>query len=213
MNFQKYFNTLKDWKRLPAYNLESRIDSFIGFFLPDILKESLNIEVKGIIPGFPLRVGTIHPEYSGKPVAERSYKVDFYVPGEDGVHYFIEVKTAIGSLRDPQDDYLDKATERGMEKIIDGLTRLAKMATFSHKEKYDHLLRKLKEYGILNEIQSFISPEDTIQVIYIRPRLPRKDKGERVIDFKTVARILEEKYPEDEFVMEFAKSLEAWSMD
>ncbi len=213
MNFQKYFETLRDWKRLPAYSLETRIDSLIGFFLPDIMKEALNIEVKGIIPELPLRVGTIHPEYQGKPMAERSYKVDFYILGEDGVHYLIEVKSASGSRRDAQDDYLEKAKACGMEKIIDGLTRIAKMTSFKYKDEYNHLLRKLKDNGIINEIESFISPDDKIQVVYIQPRIRRSDRDKQVIDFASIAQILRTKYPDDEFTAEFAKALEAWAED
>ncbi len=213
MKFQNYFKTLKDWKRLPAYKLETRIDSIIGFFLPDIMQETLDVEVKGIIPELPLRVGTIHPEYNGKPMAERSYKVNFYVLGSDGLHYFIEVKTASGSRRAPQDDYLMKAKEIGMTKIIDGLTRIAKMTSFKYKEKYAHLLGKLLDFGLINKIESFISPNDEIRVIYIQPKTPRRSKGERVIDFNTIAQILRNKYPDDEFTREFANALAVWAED
>ena len=35
-----YFKTLEGWKRLPAYKLETRIDSIVGFALPKIIKDN-----------------------------------------------------------------------------------------------------------------------------------------------------------------------------
>ena len=130
MNFHKYFKTLKDWKRLPAYRLEPRIDSFIGFFLPDILGEHLGAGVSGTIPELPIRLGTVDPEKEGTKDADRSNKVDFYVLGKDGIHYFIEVKSDSSSRRDEQDKYLKKSSEYGMQKIVEGIIRISKATSY-----------------------------------------------------------------------------------
>ena len=210
MNFKNYFSTLKDWNRFPAYHLEDRIEPLIGYFLPDIIQSALGVKVKGVIPEFPLRLGTIRPEFGGKPISERSYKVSFYALGEDGTHYLIELRTILSPSFGQQDDFLQKAKERGMEKIIDGLTRIAKLTSHKATNKYEHLKDKLKELGILNKIETFIHPMKEIQIIAIQPKLPRKDRGEKVITFQTVVKILKENYPEDEFVVEFASALESW---
>jgi len=34
----EYFATLEDWKRLPAYKLETRVDSLVGFALPTVIE-------------------------------------------------------------------------------------------------------------------------------------------------------------------------------
>ena len=60
MNPQTYFDMLIDWKQLPAYKLEPRIDSLVGYYLPDILNEFLGEKIVGGIPELPLRLGTIH---------------------------------------------------------------------------------------------------------------------------------------------------------
>ena len=212
MNFHKYFKILKDWKRLPAYRLEPRIDSFIGFFLPDILKENPGMDIKDVkIPELPIRLGTVDPEKEGTNHADRSYKVDFYVQDSDGLHYFIEVKSDMDSRRDSQDKYLKKSVECGMQRIVEGIIRIAEVSTY--KKKYNYLKEKLRELGIIDNEERFTGSKNEIQVIYIQPRILKEDNDKRVIDFKTIAEILKKKYPSDEFVKEFAKALNIWSKD
>ena len=78
MEWNKYFEMLQDWKLLPAYRAEPRIDSFIGYYLKEILSDKLKDQINGIIPEFPLRLGTINPNINDKNYADRSYKVDFF---------------------------------------------------------------------------------------------------------------------------------------
>ena len=81
MNPQAYFDMLIDWKQLPAYKLEPRIDSLVGYYLPDILNEFLGDKIVGMIPELPLRKGTLYPELEGSRQADLSTKVDFYALG------------------------------------------------------------------------------------------------------------------------------------
>jgi len=60
MDFTKYFSQMVDWKKLPAYKLEPRIDSFIGYYLLDILKEYTKEVYVDIIPEFPLSPNTVN---------------------------------------------------------------------------------------------------------------------------------------------------------
>ena len=79
--------------------------------------------------------------------------------------------------------------------------------------RYKHLLGKLRDLGIINDEEKFTGNKDDIKVIYIQPKKLEDDKAENVIDFKTIAEILQTKYPTDEFTLEYAKALDAWSED
>ena len=61
MDWYEYFKMMIDWKKLPAYRAEPRIDSLIGYYLKDILSNELGDQITGIIPEFPLRLGTVNP--------------------------------------------------------------------------------------------------------------------------------------------------------
>lgn len=211
MDFKKYFKTLQDWKKLPAYRLEPRIDAYIGFFLPDILEE--NVELTNIIPELPIRLGTVNPDVENKNHAERSYRMDFYVLGKDGTHYFVKVKSDSGSRRESQDVYLKKSVDCGMQSIVEGIILISKITSNKYKEKYQHLLGKLRDLGLINDEEKFTGSKNDIKVIYIQPKKREGDKAENVIDFKTIAKILQTKYPTDEFTLEYAKALDAWSED
>ncbi|KMQ49720.1 hypothetical protein CHISP_3384 [Chitinispirillum alkaliphilum] len=69
MDWKHYFEIMKDWKRLPAYKAEPRIDSLIGYYLSDIVAELWNDEITGIIPELPIRLGTVKPKYEGSNFA------------------------------------------------------------------------------------------------------------------------------------------------
>jgi len=34
VDWMNYFEMMKDWKKLPAYRAEPRIDSLVGYYLP-----------------------------------------------------------------------------------------------------------------------------------------------------------------------------------
>ena len=81
MEWNEYFKMMIDWKKLPAYKAETRIDSLIGFYLRPIISEYLKEEIDGIIPELPIRLGTVKPELENTKYSERSYKVDFFAIG------------------------------------------------------------------------------------------------------------------------------------
>jgi len=47
-------------RKLPAYQLERRADIFLSIYLPDILSNKFGVRVEGVIPEFPIDIGTIH---------------------------------------------------------------------------------------------------------------------------------------------------------
>jgi hypothetical protein len=209
MNWAKYFEMMVDWKLLPAYKAEPRIDSFVGFFLPEFMSEFLNEKIIGIVPELPIRLGTVKPKHEGTSYADRSYKVDFYLLGEGGINYLIEFKTDTGSRRDKQDTYLEEAKDIGMKSLVKGILQIASVS--SYKKKYNHLLNKLKSIGILNNENTYSGKSDKIQIIYIQPK--RTEDGHQCVDFQWISKWLNKKYKDGEFEAEFSRALIKWSID
>jgi hypothetical protein len=121
MNWKKYFEMMIDWKKLPAYKAEPRIDSLIGYFLQDILEEYFEEKIETIIPELPIRLGTVRPELENTKYAERSYKVDFFAVGNNDTNYLVEFKTDTNSRRLKQDEYLINSKKLGTSKLINGI--------------------------------------------------------------------------------------------
>lgn len=206
MDWRKYFETLIDWKKLPAYRAEPRIDSLLGFYLNEILSDFKKIKIDGIIPELPLRLGTIHPEHNEKNFADRSYKVDFFAIGNNGVNYLIEFKTDPSSRRDSQDIYLIKSTELGTKKLLDGILTIAKVS--SYKNKYRHLLDKLIEYGLFSVDLNYTGKNPICETIYIIPS--NTNKANNVIDFQRIVNWFEKSEKLDDFEKSFKDTLQLW---
>ena len=209
MNWKGYFELLKDWKKLPAYKVEPRIDSLIAYFLPGILSDFLNVKIIGVIPELPIRLGTVKPSHEGSTYADRSYKVDFLVIGDNGLNYLVEVKTDSRSRRDKQDTYLLETKGLGTKEIIEGVIKIAKVSTYT--EKYNYLKAKLRECGLLNNQDSYTGLNPNFEIIYIQPSNYKKESN--VIDFKQIADWLKKNYPNSEFEMELSIALIGWSLD
>ena len=207
LDWNTYFATLKDWKRLPAYKAEPRIDSLVGHFLPRLLTDLLGIEVLALIPELPLRKGTLCTEFEGTVHAERSWKVDFLAVGPDRC-WLVEFKTDSGSRREVQDDYLRDAVRVGTGAVVDGIVRIASVSPY--KRKYAHLLGKLREAGLLNgEVWSGRCP--TMEILYVQPSSPAE--GERGLGFEQIAAWLEALPKAGGFEKAFAGALREWAGD
>lgn len=207
-----YFDTLEDWKCLPAYKLEVRIDSIVGFALSNVIKDVMGYSVTTIIPELPLRVGTIYPNHEGKN--DRSYKVDFYVLTECHKNLFIEFKFDSKSRNDKQNDYLKKAIERGMEEILKGIIRIASVNTY--KKKYGYLLEKLKNFELVTRRANnfHATPrQSAIELIYIQPKVLKGDEGKFIIDYERLADSICKCYNGSAFMERFANSIRNWSSD
>ena len=210
MNWSGYFAMMEDWKRLPSYKAEPRIDSLIGFFLPKMMADLLGDTIIGIIPELPIRLGTVKPHLKDATYADKSYKVDFYLLGSSGTHYFIEFKTDSGSRRDEQDTYLDEARKVGMGEVCRGIIRIASVS--SYKRKYGHLRAKMESLGLVDGAGKFTGKADTIEIVYVQPH--RKDgDASRIIDFMQVSKWLTDIAGHGEFETAFAKTLRIWSED
>lgn len=207
----EYFDLLEDWKLLPAYKLEMRIDSLVGFVLAEISSEIFEVETKVLVPELPLRKGTLYPKFDKTVSANRSYKVDFYIRGMEGENLFIEFKSDSGSIREDQDEYLQISRKRKMKKIVQGILKL--WGKTRQKAKYNHLLEKLIEGGLIDESNSLLIEDEEIQIKYIKPSTSIDDEPSEVVNFKLLAESIRRVYKTDDFLRRFADSLEAWGSD
>ncbi len=208
MNWKEYFEMMIDWKQLPAYKAEMRIDSLIGYFLKPILENYLHEKFDEIIPELPIRLGTVRPELESTKYAERSYKVDFFAIGNKNTNYLIEFKTDTNSRRTKQDEYLNISKELGTSKIIDGILRISSIS--SYRKKYNYLKNKLQKSGLLNENFEYSGKNKKLELIYIQPTNHNNENF--VIDFNWIADWLEKDY-KDTFKTELANALRIWSND
>lgn len=208
MDWAAYFARMKDWKRLPAYRAEPRIDSLVGHFLPRLLPDLLGLEVRALIPELPLRKGTLRPEFVGTVHAERSWKVDFLAVGTDR-NWLIEFKTASGSRRDQQDAYLEDAVNVGTRAVLGGIAQIARSSTY--KAKYAHLLSTLQQAELLDAHQVWTGKNPAMEILFVQPSPPKN--GERGLGFEQIADWLEAQPSQDGFMTAFADALRCWAAD
>ncbi len=202
MNIIKTIDLLLDWKKLPAYRAEPRVDFIVAGALPEILRERYNEEIKLIIPELPIRIGSIYPKIN----INKSYKVDFYVLLNNGKNIFIEFKTDSNSIRTEQDKYLEAAQNVGMKKILEGIVEISKASTY--KTKYSYLINKLISNSLLSVTKDGFKVKvksNKIDLLYILP----KAKKQNEIGFDEVGEIM--KNSNDKFYKHFGEILQSWS--
>ena len=213
------FDLLDRWRHLPSYRLEPRADAVFGLFLPDALDRHL--APRGIaihprfIPEFPL----------GQSDTKLSDKADFFARSQDREHAFlIELKTDMGSLRDSQEDYLNRAVERGLAAVLCDIRSMAKSRNPQARRKYFHLLKAIAALDLMT------LPPDLEGKIYDHPRgvyecidgigipsalpdievihvLPETVEGMDCIDYETFAGVVEDR---GQIGRRFATSLRNW---
>jgi hypothetical protein len=209
LDWNQYFRMLKDWKLLPAYKVEPRIDSIIGYYLPMFISDFLKIKVIGIIPELPIRLGTVKPDHEGSSYADRSYKVDFLLVGDNDINYLVEFKTDSKSRREDQDTYLLEAKKVGTKGIIEGIMKISQVS--SYKPKYNHLKEKLRLIGLINPEGKYTGLNQALDIIYVQPSNHKNEKS--VIDFHWMANWFKSNYPGAEFENELADALDIWAKD
>ena len=109
----RVFQNLDRWRHLPAYQLERRADAFFSPYLKGLLEDFTRDRLMDIIiPELPIKDEHSH----------RSAKVDYALFSEDRtVAYLVELKTDLGSRRESQDLYLERAKQMGFRSILEGL--------------------------------------------------------------------------------------------
>ncbi|MFH2038099.1 MAG: hypothetical protein ABIJ65_01555 [Chloroflexota bacterium] len=203
---QNIFDNLDLWRNLPAYQLERRADIFFSIYLPEILSRKVGMDIEGVIPEFPIRVGSIQPEQD----INKSFKVDYLAKARDGkTILFVELKTDRSSRRGKQDWYLQRASQVGMIELLVGLRQICKVTR--SRKKYRVLLGLLQDMGliVMDNVEAFeIVPADyNIQVVYIQPNNPLGQ--ENVITFEEISQLINKHG--DELSLRFSKSLLKWS--
>ena len=213
------FDLLDRWRHLPSYRLEPRADAIFGLFLPDALDRHLaprGIAVdRLVIPEFPL----------GQIDTKRSDKADFFAVSRDrGYAFLVELKTDMDSLRDAQENYLNRAVKRGMAALLCEIKSMAKATNPRARRKYFHLLKAVADLDLMNlpvdlEDRIYDSPQGVydcvdrigipsalpdIEVIHV---LPEAVKGMDCIDFESFAAVVEGRGRIGEL---FAASLRNW---
>lgn len=208
MDWTAYFEMMKDWKRLPAYKAEPRIDSLVGHYLPAMLSDLLGEPMTGIVPELPLHIATLRPQIP----SNQSWKVDFLLVGET-CNWLVEFKTDSGSRRGAQDDYLLDAQRVGTDAVLDGVRRIEKATSSQYRHKYAHLLGKLRTLGLLDEANAWTGRNPGFEIVYVQPHGTAGEGKERVVDFCQMAEWLEAKFPGDPFETAFAAALRGWAGD
>lgn len=204
------FAMLAEWRHLPAYQLERRVDVFFGLFMPEIVAHLYDRETPDatgadvrvmVVPEFPLHKGLL-----GIANNDQSVKVDFAVfrrkPKEKQI-FLVELKTDCTSISDTQLKNMLKAKRIGPEKLLSGVLKAAKAS--KEKRKYAQLLWRLgdKELGCIDGTDGFKQmrmanqpkltesfrclsvgegwSEADVRLVLIRPKkCPREDKDENV---------------------------------
>ncbi len=139
---------LEEWRHLPAYQLERRVDVFFGLFLREIIEYRFHKPGGVVIPEFPLHKGNVLGEKDSKRKNE-SVKVDFAVfcGNRDKRIFLVELKTDSKSIRGNQLDHMLKASKKGPECVLGGVLEAAIHSPV--KPKYGHLLYKLHQIGCI----------------------------------------------------------------
>jgi hypothetical protein len=209
-----YFDTLEDWKKLPAYRLEVRIDSLVGFALPKVLERLYGYRAAVIIPELPIRLGAVRPQPEDRDSADRSYKVDFFVLTVCRRNILVEFKTDSGSRRSKQDVYLQASVELGMKAIVEGIIRISEVSAY--KRKYSHLLQKLQDVGLVaydGKRAKCTAQRSDIMLIYVQPKMLADDRDKKIIDFATLSGTIRECYPDSMLMCRLAESISGWAYD
>ncbi len=135
---------LDEWRHLPAYQLERRVDVFFGMFLPKVIEKRFCARVDEVVPEFPLHKGLLACPPNVQSGPHHSVNVDFVVFGSKGDNksiFLVELKTDMHSIDEEQLKNMKKAQCVGTKSLLCGVQQLA-LASES-KRKYAHLVWKL----------------------------------------------------------------------
>lgn len=134
---------LDEWRRLPAYQLERRVDVLFGMFLPTVIESEYGVSPSScrVIPEFPLHKGKL-----GMSTNKQSVNVDFAVFFEQRTEKrlcLVELKTDQQSISVPQIRTMGRAAEVGAKELLVGVLEAARVSP--RPRKYAHLIWKLHE--------------------------------------------------------------------
>ena len=145
---------LDQWRHLPAYQLERRVDVFFGMLLPEIIESRFNVPRGKLIPEFPLHKG--ETRISEDPDNNQSVNVDFALfcsqPESERI-FLVELKTDMRSINKAQLCKMIKAKEAESKSVLSGVVKAANAS--AAPRKYAQLIWRLSEIGCINVDPSF----------------------------------------------------------
>lgn len=162
---EEVFTRIVEFKRLPKYQFERRVDALLLPFLPDLLGQVMSGQVQHVIPEFPLK----------KPGTFQSTNVDhlFYLRGASPPldrWLLFELKTDMGSVDLAQIETYIHYAGLGMERLLDDIEGIAGASKSS--ARYAKLLAHLRGYD----------DRTSITVVYLSPAAVKSAPTAR--DFK-----------------------------
>ena len=121
---------LDEWRHLPAYQLERRVDVLFGMLLPTVIGEKYRVSPGNccVIPEFPLHKGKLCDKYTNN----QSVNVDFAVFFENRVEKhlcLVELKTDQQSISVPQIENMGRAAAVGAKELLVGVLEARRLAS------------------------------------------------------------------------------------
>ena len=158
---------LDEWRHLPAYQLERRVDIFFGMFLPKVIEKEFCMQVDEVIPEFPMHKALLEcpANCPSNAKSHHTVKVDFAVFGrrkEKRQILLVELKTEMESLNKDQLENMKKVGHAGSKKLLEGVKYAAMHSDSKHK--YAHLIWKL------TNLEYLLSGEDKINKISLEAK-------------------------------------------
>ena len=145
------FRLLDEWRHLPAYQLERRVDVFFGLVLPEFFQNKFEVSTVTVIPEFPLNKKSI-----GLSNHNQSARVDFsvfFTKEKRNRVFLVELKTDDKSIDPEQLCIMEKAKDAKFRKLLSGVISAA--CASRERRKYAHLIWKLHELGYLDVESGF----------------------------------------------------------
>lgn len=199
---EQIFKLLRNWYKLPKYQLERRLDIFFVLYLPDILSNLKGIHIKSydnILPEFPIK--------KDKNCASNNADYAILVNDNDKIKLkLVELKTDINSIKKKnQIEYYKNI--KSFQHILSGIIEIENKT--KSKDKYCYLLEKLAKFKVIKENEnekprwSVVNNKinDDIDILYI---VPKKTEGiikelngvikeENIITFENIIDVLNKK--------------------
>jgi hypothetical protein len=229
ISFETLLHRLDQWRSIPDYQLERRVDIFLSYYLKDVLSDHLQLVMdEFVIPEFP-----VHQRLTKNPPprGELSDKIDFVIPSVDRLTVvFVELKTAMDSRRPCQCELMNKCADMQFIDVLRGVIDIARES--KAYSKYATLLSHLESMGYIEIPEAFwqldfhgspygykriirqikiIPIEAKILPVFIQPRHDSNESNIVVIDFKELAKTIAKQ--NDPLSKALAQTLPKWSTD
>ena len=166
--FSDALRQLDQWRHLPAYQLERRVDVFFGLLLPEVIESRFGGPRSKLIPEFPLHKG--ETRISEDRDNNQSVNVDFALfcsePEAERI-FLVELKTDMHSISKDQLCNMIKAKKAKSESVLSGVVKAARAS--AAPRKYAQLIWSLSEIGCITIDPAFCD----MKMEHRRPGLAR----------------------------------------